>query len=235
MGPPCSARRAPRSKRRTKEIIMNKLIVSIASTFALSLSACGAGSSVANALFPPTVSVMPSLLSHTATGTSIGGGTMAATGADGSPVVVGDWGPIEIRGFMRFDLSAIPAGAEILDADLRVYQGNVNETPYPDLGELRVDHMAFGALLDNADYNAPALAMNYGTLSVSAALDVKTLDVTDAVRADRVAGRAHTDVRFRFQHGPDGAPDADFVQLNDAEDTFGTGQVPELIVTWRKP
>ena len=215
---------------------MRAFIITSASICALSLSACGGGKSIADALVPPTVAVMPNALSHTATGSRLGANppSMGTTGADGSAVFVGDFATVTLRGFMRFDLSAIPAGAEILDADLRIFQGAVNDTPYIDLGELRVDHMNFGAVLNDADYDAAALAFNYGTLSINPALEVKTLDITDAVRADIVAGRSRTDVRLRFELDTDGAADADLIQLNDAEATL-PGPVPQLIVTYRLP
>ena len=214
---------------------MRKLILTTASTFALTLSACGGGSSVFDSLAPATVAVMPSVLSHTASGTSVGGGTMGPGGADGAGIAAGDFGALEVRGFIRFDLSAIPAGAEILDADVRMHQADINATPYADLGELRVDHMDFGLVLNDADFAAAPLALNYGALSSTPVNEVKTLDVTDAVRADMIANRNHTDLRLRFQTPTDAVADADLAFFNDAEDTYGSGVVPQLVVTYRAP
>ena len=135
------------------------------------------------------------------------------------------------RGFLRFSLASIPAGATIGSAVLRVHQSFVFGTPYASLGNVVVDHMRIGSALDLGDFETPAVVV--GTLSSDATLGHKTLDVTSSVVADLAAALANTDFRLRaslLDTDSDGV--ADDSQWNDAEDTAGDGNVPRLVVTY---
>lgn len=140
------------------------------------------------------------------------------------------------REFYSFDLSAIPAGATIDSATLKLYQANVKGQPYTVLGNVIVDHVDLGTALDGSDYGAPAIASNIGTLSTSPTIEYKTLDVTSSVQADRTVGRQRSQYRLRFSNkdsNNDGV--SDLAQFTDAEDSCcGVNQPPQLIVVYRK-
>lgn len=158
--------------------------------------------------------------------------------ADGGPGV-GDVDHIangmSARMIYCFETSGISSTAEILEATLYVYQEALGGSPYTGHGDLVVDHVDVGPGLDSGDYAGNTRASNIGTLSASAALEWKTLDVRDQVQINVSNGHAYSEFRLRFQtdSDTDGAPD--FVMLNDGADTFGSGHVPYLVVRYRAP
>lgn len=189
------------------------------------LTGCGGGGLTGGA--PDVVVNAPSTLDGYVT--SAGGVlTTASTG-----VAVGDnAGNDGRRGFLRFSLGAIPPGATITSAVLRVAQANVSGIPYPVLGSLHVDHVDIGLALDGADYAAPALSFDIGTLSTDPTLTLRSLDVTGRVLADRAALRTTSDFRLRFNLGTDGDSFEDSTHLEDLENSQGTGQAPVLVITY---
>jgi hypothetical protein len=154
--------------------------------------------------------------------------------AGANAIAVGDnAGDDGRRGFVRFDLSAIPAGATVLSAVLHLYQGDIDGVPYG-LGSVRVDHIDVGAALDAGDHFAAAIALDIGVLSTDNVLEWKTLDVTAAVAAD-VAGVSPTsDFRLRFPVGTDGDGVLDTAMFEDAEGHLATGLFPTLSVTYQE-
>jgi DNA-binding beta-propeller fold protein YncE len=155
--------------------------------------------------------------------------------ADGVPLTVGDLEPSTppaYRGFTSFDVSRIPSTATLLSAELRLYQYFVGGSPYSDLGNVIVDHMDYGASLTGAAYNAAALASNIGTLSTSATLEYKTLDVTGRLRDDIATGRPRSQYRLRFSlrtNSTDGSVDAAFFQDAEMSGT-AAGMPPQLVI-----
>jgi hypothetical protein len=119
---------------------------------------------------------------------------------------------IGFRQFFSFDISALPAGAVILSATLRIYQDVAGGTPYATHGTVLADHMNYGAPLMAAAYLAAPLAA-LGTFSSTDAQEYKTMDVTARVQADVDAARAHSQYRLRFS-----ALDSD----NDGVDDYTT-------------
>ena len=145
---------------------------------------------------------------------------------------VGDTGvDAKKRGFLRFSLAPIPTGATIVSVVLRVHQSVVHGTPYASLGDVEVHHMRIGAALDLGDFGTPAVVA--GTLSSDPALEYKTLDVTTSVAADLAAALTDSDFRLVtsiLDTDSDGVEDD--TRWNDGEDTFGTGNVPHLVVAY---
>jgi hypothetical protein len=136
------------------------------------------------------------------------------------------------RGFVGFDLSSI-AGKTIVSATLRVYQASIQNEPYSNIGSLVVDHVDFGTSLPLAGHVADGtLTSNIGTISTNANLEWKTLDVKNYVQADLNASRTSSQYRVRFT--TDSYPtQTNTMQLEDAENSRGTGHTPELVVTYR--
>lgn len=143
-----------------------------------------------------------------------------------------------VRGFLSFDLSGIPARAEILKAELVVEQYDWNGAPFRRLGDrLLVDHVRIdegrSLTLDWEDYDAPAHALDIGTLSTGTAPGLRTLDVTRRVQVDVDAGRRTSDYRLRFERDFRMNGTDDRVDLNDAIGRFPAAERPTLLVRFR--
>lgn len=137
------------------------------------------------------------------------------------------------RAYVGFDISGIPSNSTIVSATLRIYQGYINGTPYTDLGNMVVDHFNFGSSLDNNDWDSGTITSNIGTISNNATLEWKELDVKTAVEADLNASRTSSQYRLRFspnETAADNKRDDSFCEC--AEDFFGAGNIPELVVTY---
>ena len=145
------------------------------------------------------------------------------------------------RGFLCFPLSSIPAGANVTEVILQVPQtavtsGASQENPYPDLGNLTVHHITLtnGTSLSEADCLKSPIA-NMGTLSTGAALGVKSLNVTSAVRTDLDNGRTYSHFRVQFSiTDSDRDTTCENVTLNDGEEHAGASwDPPQILVTYQ--
>lgn len=136
------------------------------------------------------------------------------------------------RGFFGFDISSLQ-GRTIVSATLRIYQFSSDASAYTDLGNLTVDHMNFESSLGTGDFSAGALTTNIGTISNNTTTEWKTLDVSSSVQADINTPRTSSQFRILFDVGTDsdGAQDAAFFE--SAENTGGSGNPPQLVVTYR--
>lgn len=78
-----------------------------------------------------------------------------------------------------------------------------------------------------------ALTNNIGTISNNTTVEWKTLDVASYVQADLDAGRTSSQYRIRFTRNTDsdGVQDATFFE--SVENSGGTGNAPQLVVTYR--
>lgn len=141
---------------------------------------------------------------------------------------------VGIHGYLRFDLSAVPAGATILSATLITRQtaSGFFGTPYTDLGNLLVDHMDIGAALGSEDFVGTTFTFALAVLSTDPVLETKTADVTAAVTADLAAARTTSDYRLRFAADTNSDAGPDFVQFSTSEFDAGTGVTPTLEVTY---
>jgi hypothetical protein len=129
-------------------------------------------------------------------------------------VVVGDdAGNGQLKGFLTFDLSGIPAGATLVAATLNLGSYDAQGAPFQDLGALSAYHVNYGDL-DGNDWSLQAEAGRpgyYGTRD-ELALDVNVL----------------TSVQRAFGNGWDYQLRLEFAQAANAdgrEDTleFNTG------------
>jgi hypothetical protein len=138
------------------------------------------------------------------------------------------------RGFMSFDLSGIAAGADVKNIELRFYQVDVEGSPYAKLGNPLLKHVDYGSSLDGGDFDAPELA--------SAILDphtgagqwytITSDTIADWIEADLAAGRTRFQVRLQFSTETDGDGDVDMVYIEAADNSSGTGNVPQLTITY---
>ena len=142
------------------------------------------------------------------------------------------------RSFLCYPLDSIPAGANVTQATLRVWQTQVTSggdahNPYDHLGSLSLHHVTLtnGTSLTGPDCTkAPEADM--GVLSTNATLGVKSRDVTSAVRADLLNGRTYSHFRIQFTvTDSDSDHWCEAVSLSDGEGSAGSDR-PELIITY---
>jgi len=145
------------------------------------------------------------------------------------------------RQLYSFDIASIPTSATITSATLRLYQCDVQGSPYSltSLGNVVVDHVNYGGTFDpsGSAYNG-GVALNIGTLSTTASLGYSSLSITNQVENDLTASRVRSQYRTRFSVlDADSDGNDDFVQFTDAEDSLCAGattnQPPQLAVTLR--
>jgi multidrug efflux pump subunit AcrA (membrane-fusion protein) len=203
-------------------------LVSLLLAAALSCAGCGGSGEGAP---PETVTV--SLPSAAAVdGTVDGDGTAFPSG---QAVRAGDTSAnASLRGFLSFPLGAVPPGAVLVSARLRVRQSAVVGTPYATLGFLLVEPVDVGMALDPSDHSAPVLPGTVVVLSTEADLGPRDADVSAAVLAAVAMGRPSVDLRVRFPLATDGDALDGYVEIDDAEDV-ATGTVPILEVTLQRP
>lgn len=194
---------------------------------ALALIGCGGSGSDGIDLTITSVATFDGFVTNTGFSDTFSASAIAAGDTDGSFMNVS-------RGLVRFDRSTLPPGVTIQRAVLKMNQAAVAGAPYASLGDLVVDHVDLGAAVEATDFGGGLLTAQIGTLSTNATLGVKTVDVTDAVRADASAARPTSDFRLYFTVGTNANAADDFVTFNDAENHLG-GTVPVLVVTYRNP
>ncbi len=139
-----------------------------------------------------------------------------------------------IRGFMSFDLTGIPATADIKSIQLRFYQVNVTGTPYAKLGNPVMQHVDYGGALDNAAYDAPVL--HSATLSPHTGsgewYTITATTITDWIENDLTSGRTRFQFRLQFSTETDGDGLQDTISFESGDNYFGTGNVPQLVITY---
>lgn len=137
------------------------------------------------------------------------------------------------RQFYSFELTGIPSSVSVQSATLRLYQANVEGSPYGagNLGGVVVDHVNYDASLGSGDYNVAALTANIGTLSTDASVGYKTLNVTANVASD-VLSRSRSQYRLRFSEEINVNFQDDYAQFTDAEDSCcAANRPPQLVIT----
>jgi hypothetical protein len=143
----------------------------------------------------------------------VSNGGVSAIGAD---LRIGDNAMLTYRGFVTFDLSALPEGIEIATAELGVSQTAIVGTPF-DLGALSTVHVTY-ALVNGVAWSAPALS-TMDPLTTTAALGPRTVDISAAVAedyADRIARGNYAQFRLEFPKPNNNDVDSDMVELGTA-------------------
>ena len=143
-----------------------------------------------------------------------------------------DAGNLALRGTVSFAIGYIPAGVQIESARLSVRQCAVTGDPYGAFGNIVVDHINMTGGKGGDLFASRTLDSNLGTLSNSAALETKTVDVKAHLVEDLVAGRGTSSYRFRFANaGTDNDSTADAVSLGLPRDGTPCGQSsPPLLI-----
>lgn len=155
-----------------------------------------------------------------------------------------------IKGFFSFDLSGIPSGlasSGLVSATLEVYKNFVENDPYIDLHHpcmpticlttrVVLDHVAYGAKLDGADYDIPALTGSGFIDSPSVPRGYTTADVLAAARDDItnwVARENRSQYRLSFPliSDGDGFEDAVAYYSGDSDPNFH----PLLVLRYQIP
>ena len=159
-----------------------------------------------------------------------------ALGSDVFPtagIVVGDNDDDDyIRGLFSFDIGDV--SGTVSTAMLRILQGTTDGTPYADLGALTVDHVNFGDIEANAgDFSGNTLTANIASTTDSSNEVWKEFSVRNYVQADIEAGRSTSQFRIRFASDTDSNGDDDLAYMESSEDAFGTGNTPQLVVTYQ--
>lgn len=134
---------------------------------------------------------------------------------------------VDTRSLCSFELQGVPAGVEILSANLRVFQTQAVGAA-ENLGPVLVDHMDYGTLdLDFLDYTRPALTSTIGSFPVETHATFQTLDVAPEVNADLAASRTRSQYRLRVDQVFGSGAGVHFAGP-------GSGVPPELTITYRK-
>lgn len=137
-----------------------------------------------------------------------------------------------VKGFVRIDLSGVPAGAIVQDAVLSITQVAPIGTPYANLlTNLQIDHVNAGAAVDGADFTGNTLSLNFGTFSSDAVLEVKSVNVATQIALDLAQGRTTSDFRFTFPTATDFAGDVD----NAIFVAVGFAGEPSVVLDLRVP
>lgn len=134
------------------------------------------------------------------------------------------------RLLMRFDISALPPGAIIVEATLIAPQTEVQGDPYGDLFPIiQIDRVNIGADIDGVDYDSPALQAIIGALGPNTdMLENKTANVTSAVQQDVDNNFQVTDLRLYFASLGD-------LQFDNDYAAFGSGNTALLTVMYQEP
>ncbi len=149
----------------------------------------------------------------------------------------GNEGEAVHRGFLSFDLQGVPVGATVESAQLRFYQVNVIGKPYQKLGSLWLTLVDYGSSLDASDFDTLGL----GAMSLprenrpGSWYDVSDATLRGWVEQARSAGRASFQLRLQFEVETDGDGEPDYCQVEAGDNSLGTGNVPELTITYSVP
>ncbi|HEX4952069.1 MAG TPA: trypsin-like peptidase domain-containing protein [Thermoanaerobaculia bacterium] len=170
--------------------------------------------------------------------TSNVGGTVHATATGGAAIRIGDNDANEqIKGFLSFRTETLPDNANITAATVRVLRGgSLGNNPFLTHGPCRVDVVAgnFNANfnLEAADFQAPATAVNAGTLS-NAAVDGQWSEANLTAAGRSAINRVgRTQVRLYCVLDDDNDLTYDYVGYWSA-DSGNQANMPQLVVTYQ--
>ncbi len=141
-----------------------------------------------------------------------------------------------IRGFLSFDLTSVPDGAEVRYATMHVYKGRVFNTPYVTLGSVSLARADYRESLTSSDYERPVNDSRVFDTSSAASSGWVSSEVTDDVQTD-LANRAtrgnRTQYRLGFGVRTDNNNLTDFVQFETTE--RGSDYAPYIQMDYLTP
>jgi hypothetical protein len=139
-----------------------------------------------------------------------------------------------IRGFLSFDLSGIPASADVKSIQLRFYQVSVTGVPYAKLGNPLLQHVDYGSTLNDAAFDTPVLhsAILAPHTGAGEWYNITSNTIANWIEADLAAGRTRVQMRLQFSTETDGDGQQDTANFESGDNYFGTGNVPQLTITF---
>ncbi|HNS52937.1 MAG TPA: CARDB domain-containing protein [Anaerolineae bacterium] len=149
-------------------------------------------------------------------------------------VRVGSEGASAHRGFLSFDLRAIPLGVSITDVRLRFYQLDYTGRPYQRLGSLTLTLVDYGPSLDVGDFDA----LGVGPLPLGKQnqpgswYEVSSGALGQWLELARNAGLERLQFRLRFEEEAGGGDEPSYIRVEAGDNSLGTGNVPELVVSY---
>ncbi len=150
----------------------------------------------------------------------------------GNGSIITPTGELAARGFLSFDLSAIPQGAVIQSASLRFYQEKVEGNPYGKLGSFVIEHVAYGDALTADAFIAPTIASMTPSQQPSegAVYDLGDSLIASWVQTALDMGRFQLRLRFTSETDGDGAED--WIAITPGGSFVGSTHAPQLTVTY---
>lgn len=151
-------------------------------------------------------------------------------------VAFGDYanalGPVSgVRAFVSFDLASIPAGATVVDATLTLFEKSTVGSPFTTLGDILLDHVVYGSVLEAGAYSRSGLGDAIATFPADVTPGPKTVSVTAAVAGD-VGARPQSQYRLRFTVESDNDGDSDGISYYSSGTATTTEERPRLVVTY---
>ena len=157
--------------------------------------------------------IKPSLLFHSPDTALSGSMTSAGIMYSSGTYTAGDQnGNLQVKGFLSFDISGIPAGATITSSTLGLTGSTVvGGNPLSTLGSLRVYNVDYGTSLTVADFNGPKLSTVWSATSApSDVIDVKS-ELANAVSS----GKKNLQFRIEFSIPTDNDGAYDRIEFNN--------------------
>ncbi|MDJ0974461.1 MAG: hypothetical protein QNJ98_08395 [Planctomycetota bacterium] len=163
----------------------------------------------------------------------------------GNPGIKPPVGDLETAGFTQtyraiysFALPEIPEGAELVSAEMILFQRAVVGDPMGLMQMIIVDHIDMGATYDGTAFDDRTLGTVSDAngqpvpLSTDASLGERTIDVTAEVQADIDAGRGRSQYRLRgLIDAPNGNGESDLINFSDGRDPVD--RTPRIVLTFR--
>lgn len=132
--------------------------------------------------------------------------------------------------YYSFDLGDVPAASVVISATLSLFLRDTLGDPKGMMVLARVDHVDFGTAFPKAPLDATGLDLNFAQISDLTTVGHREIDVTDQVQADLDDGAIRSQFRVRGAISTNNDDVSDVFFLTGAEDTFGTGEPPLLII-----
>lgn len=138
------------------------------------------------------------------------------------------------RSLLSFDPSTLPLGATIQSAELRLYQDQIIGDPYGHLGLFLLEHVDYGPSLDAGDYHlSPSGQLSVPTVTTPGSwYSIGNGTLTTWLATDVGAGFDRMQFRLLFSIELDANSEADYVRFESGDGTLGTGNLPELVITY---
>jgi hypothetical protein len=139
------------------------------------------------------------------------------------------------RGFLSFSLAGIPTSATILSTELRFYQQELVGDPYGKLAPLLLKHVDYGSSLDVGDFDGPELHSAVLTPPHTSPAEWYTITsgtIASWIEDDLDSGRGRFQCRIQFSTETDDGLTTDYVHFESGNDSNGTGNLPQLTITY---